>query len=135
VRAHAVMSRRHVRTLHAVRGRAAVTAAALAILVGCSSGQESAARRAADRHYVDGVHNTATDIGSYRTDSQLIKLGHAVCDGYRAHASTQQIADLLERTSGGRSLPSEDLGAVISTAVADLCPAYASRLNPASTSG
>jgi hypothetical protein len=114
-----------------VLGRTAVTAAALVVVVACSSGHQSAARRAADQRYLDDVHNMATDISKYRTDSQLVKLANAVCDGFRANASIQQIADLLERT-GSQNLPPEDLGAVIATAVKDLCPAYAGRLNPTS---
>jgi hypothetical protein len=101
------------------------------IVAACGATQPSAAQKAAQQHYIDGVHLNATDIRQFRTDSQLIKLGNAVCDGFRANASTQQVADLMERT-GGQNLPPQDLGAIISTAVKELCPAYSGRLNPVS---
>jgi hypothetical protein len=101
------------------------------IVAACSAAHPSAARKAAEQHFIDGVHFSATDIGKYQTDSQLVKLGNAVCDDFRANASTQQIADKMEQL-GGRNLPPQDLGAIISTAVQDLCPAYSGRLNPVS---
>ncbi len=91
--------------------------------------QPSAARRAEEQQYVDQVHATAADIGQYQTASQLVKLGRAVCDGFRANATNLQIADVLEN-SGARNLPPADLGAVMSVAVTDLCPAYRGRLSP-----
>lgn len=105
----------------------------MTIALAACSAQPSAARRAMDQHFVDGVHESATDIGQYRTDSQLVKLGHATCDGFRAHANIEQIAGLLERTAS--KVPAGDIGAIISTAVNVLCPAYAGRLNPVSPGG
>lgn len=109
---------------------AAAATAAFAI-TSCSRTHLTPGQRSAERRYVDGVHISATDIGQFRTDSQLVKLGHVVCDGYRANANTQQVADLLERT-GAKNLPPQDLGAVISTAVKELCPGYSGLLNPVS---
>ncbi len=87
-----------------------------------------------DQHFSDGVHETAPDIGRFRSDGQLVKLGHVTCDGFRANANIEQIAGLLERT-GGSTLPPEDLGAVMSSAVKYLCPAYSGRLNPVGPGG
>jgi hypothetical protein len=109
----------------------AVSVTVALVVAACSASHPSAARRAAEQRFIDGVHLNATDIGQFRTDSQLVKLGNAVCDGFQANASIQQIADLMERT-GARNLPPQDLGAIISTAVKDLCPAYSGRLNPVS---
>jgi hypothetical protein len=86
-----------------------------------------------DQHFVDGVHETATDIGKYRTDSQLVKMGHATCDAFRAHAGIEQIAGVLERTAS--NVPPGDIGAIISNAVKVLCPAYAGRLSPVPPGG
>jgi Protein of unknown function (DUF732) len=104
-----------------------VTIAATAGLAGCGGVHRGAVRPASEQHYVDGVHEQATDIGQYLNDSKLLRLGRAVCDGFRARASIEQIADLMERTNG-RNLPSQDLGAVISTSVKELCPAYSYRI-------
>jgi hypothetical protein len=101
----------------------------MAVLAACGVTHSSAARRAQEQRYITHVHETAADIGSYQTPSQLVKLGYAVCDGFRANASILQIADVLE-TSGAKNLPPADLGAVMSGAVSDLCPAYRGRLSP-----
>jgi hypothetical protein len=81
-----------------VPGRTDLSAVALLLTllaVACSSGHTSAAQRATDQHYVDGVKESATDISRYRTDSQLVKLGHVTCDGFAAHAGIEQIAGQL----------------------------------------
>lgn len=101
------------------------------VLAACSATHPSAAQRVTQQHYIDNVHLDAGDIGQYLSDSKLVKLGNVVCDGFRAKASTQQIADRME-LSGGQNLPPQDLGAVISAAVKQLCPAYAGQLNPVS---
>jgi hypothetical protein len=110
-------------------GRLAALLCSLAVLAGCGATRPSAARRALEQQYVQHVHEAATDVGRYQSGSQLVKLGYATCDGFRANASTQQIADRLE-SSGARNLPPADLGAVISAAVTDLCPVFHGRLNP-----
>ena len=99
------------------------------IVVSCGATQPSAARQAAEQRFVSDVEQTATDIGQYQTPDQVIKLGNAVCDGFRAKATNEQIAGELEQ-SGARNLPPEDVGAVMSGAVKDLCPLYSGRLNP-----
>jgi hypothetical protein len=103
-------------------------AGVLLVAGGCGTGK-SAAQRGMEQTYVAYVHQSAPDIGTFETDAKLINLGHAVCDGFRSRANTQQIADLLERT-GGRRLPPSDVGAVISGAVNQLCPTYSGRLSP-----
>jgi hypothetical protein len=125
-----------VRTLDGVSGRSAIAVGALTVVLwvaGCSGGHQRAAALAVGQRFVDGVHNSATDISEYRTDSQVIKMGHVVCDGFRANANIEQIAGLLERTAA--DLPAGDIGAIISTAVKVLCPAYAGRLNPVAPGG
>jgi hypothetical protein len=107
----------------------AVLLCALLVVVSCGAAHKSAARQAAEQEFVSTVKQTATDIGRYKTPDQLIKLGNSVCDGFRANASIEQIAGVLEQ-SGARNLPPEDLGAVISVAVKELCPVYSGRLNP-----
>jgi hypothetical protein len=104
-----------------------------AFAAGCSSGHQSAGPRAVDQRFVDGVHESATDVSKYRTDGQVVKMGHVACDGFRANANIEQIAGLLERTDA--NLPAHDIGAIISTAVGVLCPAYEGRLNPVSPGG
>ena len=101
----------------------------LLVAVSCGATHPSAARQAAERQFVSNVEQTATDIARYKTPGQVINLGNAVCDGFRANASIEQIAGVLEQ-SGARNLPSEDLGAVMSVAVKDLCPVYSGRLSP-----
>ena len=110
-------------------GWPAVLLGALLVLASCAGTHPSAAKQAAQQRFVSDVEQTATDIGRYQTPSQVIKLGNAVCDGFRAKATTQQIAGVLEQ-SGARNLPPEDLGAVMSGAVKDLCPVYSGKLNP-----
>jgi hypothetical protein len=106
-----------------------VVLCSLLLVISCGTAHPSAARKAAEQRFVSNVKETATDIGRYKTPDQVIKLGNAVCDGFRANASIEQIAGVLEQ-SGARNLPPEDLGAVISVAVKDLCPVYSGRLNP-----
>ena len=101
------------------------------VLAACSAAHPSAAQRVTQQHYIDNVHLNASDIGQYLSDGKVVKLGNVVCDGFRARASTQQIADRME-LSGGHNLPPQDLGAIISAAVKQLCPAYAAQLNPVS---
>jgi hypothetical protein len=96
--------------------------------IGCGTGT-SAAQRANEQTYLAYLHQTAPATGAHKTDRQLVNLGHAVCDGFRARANTQQIADLLEQRAGPALAPS-DVGAIISGAVKELCPAYSGRLNP-----
>jgi hypothetical protein len=111
------------------RVAASVMAAVLGVAgSGCGGGAHSAAQRQAEGVFVSQVHAAAPDVGGYRSDAQLVRLGHAACDGFRSGVSYQQLADRLELTEGPNPLPAEDLGAVISAAVNELCPQYRSQL-------
>jgi hypothetical protein len=90
-------------------------------VVGCGSG---GAPSGADQAFLQEVHGAAADIGQYRSDSQLERLGHAVCDDFRAGASYEEVADRLTIESGSGTLPSADLGAVITAAADQYCPKY-----------
>lgn len=98
------------------------------VLAACGSGSSSA-NRAADGSYLSEVHNAAPDIGTYRSDTQLIRLGHAACDGFSAGASYVELADRLALQEGSGALPSEDLGAVITAAADNYCPKYRDRVS------
>ena len=73
------------------------------------------------------MHVADPEINSYRTDVQLTRLAHAVCDGFSSGASYEQLADRLATEEGANPLPSQDLGDVIDSAVNALCPQYRSR--------
>jgi len=72
------------------------------------------------------VHTGAADISGYRSDIQLVRIGHAACDGLSSGASYVQLADRLALQEGPHQLPAEDLGAVIRAAVVAYCPRYES---------
>lgn len=103
-------------------GLALVSAAA-----SCGGGS-AAGTSAADQAFLSSVHVAAPDIGSYRTDVQLTRLGHAACDGFRSGVSFQQLADRLVLLEGSNPLPSADLGAVINSAVEGYCPQFRNRV-------
>ncbi len=79
-----------------------------------------------DQAYLSEVHSAAPDINSVRSDTQLVRLGHAVCDDFKARASYQEVADRLSITAGSDRLPSAYLGAVITAAADNYCPQYRS---------
>lgn len=110
-------------TTRAPRLRVAVCAVAAggAILVGCGSGSGTGSGSAPA--FLQQVHARAPDIGNYRSDSDLVKLGRAVCNELAAGASREQVAD--RQAGSSKALPSEDLGAVITAATQTLCPKYA----------
>lgn len=98
--------------------------AVAALAAGCHSG--SGAQSAADQGYLSEVHGSDPNINSVRSDTQLIRLGHAVCDDFRAKASYEEVADRLSITTGSSQLPAADLGAVITAAADNYCPQYRS---------
>lgn len=98
--------------------------AAAVALVGCRSG--AGALTATDQAYLSEVHSAAPDITSVRSDTQLVRLGHAVCDDFRAKASFQEVADRLSIMAGADQLSSADLGAVITAAADNYCPQFRS---------
>lgn len=102
--------------------------AAALVMAGCGSGS-SPASRAADSAYLSEVHDSAPQIGSFRSDTQLIRLGHAACDGFASGASYVELADRLALVEGSKPLPSEDLGAVITAAADNYCPKFRARVS------
>ena len=94
---------------------------------GCGTG--SGATSAADSGFLATVHGTAPDIGTFRSDTALVRLAHAACDGFRAHASYEQLADRLALQEGSHPLPSQDLGTVITAAVEAYCPQFRSEVS------
>lgn len=95
---------------------------------GCGSSTPSLAAQAQQQSFLNDVHETAADVNSYRTNSELVRLGHAVCDDLRSGASYGTIADRLGTTQGASTLPTVDLGAVITSAARVFCPAYADKV-------
>lgn len=102
--------------------------AAVVVLAGLAGACHSSTGTAspADQAYLAEVHGAAPDINTVRSDTQLVRLGHAVCDDFRAKASYQEVADRLSITYGSDRLPSADLGAVITAAADNYCPQYRS---------
>jgi hypothetical protein len=98
---------------------------AVAAAAGCSSAAQNSA---ADQAFLGDVHDSASDIGTYRSDAQLLLLGQAVCDKLDAGASYEAVADQLGIAPGADQLPTSDLGTVITAAAEDLCPQYKSQV-------
>jgi hypothetical protein len=104
-----------------------VLALLAAATAACGGG--SSASSSADASFLSALHLAAPDINSYRTDVQLVRLGNAACDGFRSGASYEQLADRLALEEGSNPLPSQDLGAVITSAVEGLCPQFRARVS------
>lgn len=102
--------------------------AAVLVPAGCHSASGAAAS-AADSSFLSEVHDSAPDIATVRSDTQLVRLGHAACDGFGAGASYVELADRLALQEGSHPMPSQDLGAVITAAVDNYCPKYRSRVS------
>jgi hypothetical protein len=108
---------------------ATVALASLFVLcLGSCGSTHSQASAQATQDFLSAVHVAAPDVGAYRTDVQLTRLGHAACDGFRSGASYQQLADRLVLLEGSNPLPSADLGAVINSAVTSFCPQFHSQV-------
>ncbi len=95
-------------------------------LAACGAGPAPSARQS--QRFLDSVYSRAPDIGGYRTGSQLVSLGEAVCADLRAGATVQQLADRTRLLEGSVALPPADLGVVISAAVAVMCPTFSKLL-------
>jgi hypothetical protein len=108
------------------RARASLSAgvAVLFLLLAACSGQSSSSGTDANQTFLSEVHDQAPDVSEYRTDVQLVRLGHAACEGFSSGASYVQLADRLALQEGSDLLPPADLGAVISSAVREFCPRY-----------
>ena len=100
--------------------------AIVALGAGCRSGGTASP---ADQAYLSEVHGADPNINAVRSDTQLVRLGHAVCDDFRAKASYQEVADRLSITTGSNRLPAADLGAVITAAADNYCPQYRSQVS------
>jgi hypothetical protein len=98
-------------------------------VLAAACGGTSAASVAAQQQFLLAVHAAAPDVSSYRSDVQLVRLGAAACDGFRAGASYEQLADRLVLVEGSHPLPAADLGAVITSAVVAFCPAYRNQVS------
>jgi hypothetical protein len=94
------------------------------LLIAACSGQSSGSGSAAQQTFLSEVHDQAPDVSAYRTDVQLVRLGHAACEGFSSGASYVELADRLALQEGSDLLPPADLGAVISSAVREFCPHY-----------
>ncbi|MGC8628439.1 MAG: DUF732 domain-containing protein [Acidimicrobiales bacterium] len=102
---------------------------ALALLVtACGSSSTLTAEK--EQAFLDEVHGAAPDIAGYRSNSQLVSLGEAVCTDFQSGATVQQVADRVPLYEGQPALPSDDLGAVMAAAVDQLCPKYHGVLGP-----
>jgi hypothetical protein len=91
-------------------------------LAGC--GGHAVADPALQQRFLNSVYSQAPDISGYRTGRQLLALGQVVCADLRAGASPQLLGDRVPLVEGSSQLPPADLGVVISSAVAQLCPRY-----------
>jgi hypothetical protein len=108
------------------RIRAVVAVATLGMLAsGCGgTAPNAAASVAAKQTFLNSVYGQAPDISSYRTATQLVNMGQAVCTDLSSGASIQEVADRLPLTEGTNPLTATDLGVVIFTAVKVFCPKY-----------
>jgi Protein of unknown function (DUF732) len=110
-----------------VRWRRTVALAGLGLaLAGCGAGAPTDIQ--AEQRFLNSVYTQAPDISSYRTSSQLVSLGQAICQDLEAGASVQEVGDRVPLVEGNVALPPSDLGVVISAAAALLCPKYQQRL-------
>jgi hypothetical protein len=100
----------------------------LGIFVG-GCGKSNSGSSAADSQFVASIHLAAPDIGTYRSDTELIHMAHAACDGFKSGASYEQLADRLTLLEGRNPLPSQDLGALIDSSVNAYCPRFLSNIS------
>jgi hypothetical protein len=108
-------------------GPTIVVLAGLAYLTGCSS-RGAVSPTPADTAYLSEVHDDQPQIGTYRTDVELVRLGHAACDDFAAGANYPQVADRLATEQVSHSLPSASLGTVIMAAADNYCPQFKNRV-------
>jgi hypothetical protein len=106
------------------RDRSLLGVALLSVALATSACGGGGSNNAADDQFLSALHAAAPDIGTYRTDTELVRMGHAACDDFSAHASYEQLADQLALQEGSNPIPSEDLGALITSAVQTFCPKF-----------
>ena len=97
--------------------------AGCAVLAGCGGSQPTASPKE-DQAFLNSVYSQAPDIGTYRSGSQLLSLGQAVCVDFESGASLEEVGDRVPIDEGNVALPPGDLGVVISAAVDQLCPRF-----------
>lgn len=97
--------------------------AGLSLAAGCNSAH-GRANSSADAQFIAAVQLAAPGISSYRSNTELIRLGHAACDDFSSGASYEELADRLALQEGSQPLPPQDLGAVITAAVGSYCPKF-----------
>jgi hypothetical protein len=100
----------------------------VALLLGACGAKGGSAAGLKDQLFLSDVHVAAPDIGSYRSNVQLTRLGQSVCDDFNSGASYKELADRLALSEGPKPLPSEDLGAVIDAAVQAYCPQFSNQV-------
>ena len=106
-----------------------VAGAVLTIVVSGCGGTPSAASKQQDQQFLDQVDSAAPDASHYRSNTALIRLGRAACDGFSSGVTYEELADRLALSEGPNSLPAEDLGTVITSAVEVFCPKYEDLVN------
>jgi len=89
------------------------------LVAACGGSSEPSANQ---QSFLAAVHQQAPDVGAYRSDARVVALGQAVCNDLAAGVGVPDIASRLASSS----LPSPDLGAIMSAASQTLCPQYAS---------
>lgn len=94
------------------------------VLVAASCGASAPLSSEARQSFLNSVYSQVPGIGSYRTGAQLVTMGQAVCSDLEAGAGVQQVADRVKLIEGTVTLPTGDLGAVISAAVGSICPQF-----------
>jgi len=107
------------------RGGLAVGALGL-LAAGC--GAHATLSVQVEQSYLNAVYAGAPDISSYRSSTQLVSLGQAVCEDLGAGASVEQVGDRLPYDEGSVTLPPAALGTVIYSAVKVLCPKFSRAL-------
>jgi hypothetical protein len=106
-----------------VRRRTAMAVAVVAVFGSCG-GHTSAAARARDQRFLNSVYSQAPDISNYRSSTQLVSLGQAICQDLEAGASILTVGDRVPLIEGSVALPPAELGVVISSSVAVFCPRF-----------
>lgn len=103
-------------------GRLRMAVAAIVVfavaLAGC--GGHSGPPPAAVDAFLSAVHTADPQVNAVRSDQSLLRLGEAACGEFSAGASYQTVADQLAYSG----LAAPDLGALLTAAADDLCPAY-----------
>jgi len=93
-----------------------------AFLVSC--GGHNGLSPSVEQSFLNSVYSQAPDISGYRTSSQLVSLGQAICQDFESGASVLEVGDRLPLVEGSVALPPADLGAVISASVSVFCPKF-----------